>query len=141
MLQRFEAEVIQPAPAAAVILGGSNDLGWGIPLAEVLENLEQMYREAQAARIIPIACSIPSILGGDSYIPPRLALNSKIRKRAEELGIPFADLFSATAESSPPHRLRADLTLDGLHLTAEGYRIFAGVIAPLVRPIAQQPLR
>jgi lysophospholipase L1-like esterase len=67
-----------------------------------------------------VACSVPSILGFDEQIPPRLALNRAIREEAENRAMPFLDLFTATAEQRSK-RLLEDYSGDGLHLNLKGY--------------------
>jgi len=68
-----------------------------------------------------VACSVPSILGFDELIPPRISLNRMIRIEAEKRKLTFLDFFTATAD---PHtnRLSEDYSADGLHLNMKGYR-------------------
>jgi len=68
-----------------------------------------------------VACSVPSILGFDALIPPRLQLNRMIRMEAEKRSIPFMDLFTATADPQT-NRLSQDNSADGLHLSTKGYQ-------------------
>ncbi len=126
MLRRFDRQVIKRSPDYVIILGGTNDLGWGVPIDQIVENLIFMYTAAQKADVIPVACAVPSLLGADEFIPPRLQLNRRIQETAKELKIPFADLFSPTAD--PAGRLREEYSQDGLHLTTEGYRKIAHII-------------
>jgi lysophospholipase L1-like esterase len=123
MLRRFDRQVIKNAPDYVIILGGTNDLGWGVSIDQIVANLTRMYQTAQKADIIPIACAVPSLLGADEFIPPRRELNRRIQETAKEMKIPFADLFTSTADSSG--RLREDYSQDGLHLTAAGYQKIA----------------
>lgn len=123
MLSRFDRDVIKPKPDKVIILGGANDIGWGLPTDEILSHLSKMYREAIARKITPVACAVPSILGADDYIPPRRALNEKIQKEAAALQIPYVDLFDATADHGG--RLHAAFSSDGLHLNPKGYEKIA----------------
>lgn len=126
MLRRFDRQVIGNAPDHVIILGGTNDLGWGISIDQIVANLARMYQSAQKAGITPIACAVPSLLGADEFIPPRRALNRRIQETAKERKIPFADLFTPTADSAG--RLLEKYSQDGLHLTPEGYRKIAHVL-------------
>jgi len=83
MLSRFDGDVLQLKPSHVIILGGTNDLGWSIPVAEIYRNLEKMYDKAIHHSIRLIACAVPSILGYDSLIPPRVGLNRMIRSYAK----------------------------------------------------------
>lgn len=126
MLRRFDREILKNRPDRVIILGGTNDLGWGLPADAILKNLILMYRQALAAKIAPVACAVPSILGADEFIPPRLALNRKIEQEAEALQIPFVDFFRAT--SGPAGRLLEEYSSDGLHLNTRGYEKMAQAV-------------
>lgn len=126
MLQRFERDVVRVAPQIVIILGGANDIGWRLPTHEIIDHLREMYTQAQKANIRPIACTVPSIIGADDFIPPRLALNQEICKEAERLQIPVVDLFTATADAQS--RLLPAYSSDGLHLTPQGYEKMAQTI-------------
>lgn len=62
MLRRFDRQVIKNRPDDVIILGGTNDLGWGLSIDPIVANLTRMYQTAQKAGIFPIACAIPSLL-------------------------------------------------------------------------------
>jgi len=121
MLERFSRDVIDEKPDYAIILGGTNDLGWGFDPAMIAHNLSTMYDAALKKRIVSVACSVPSILGFDELIPPRLKLNKIIRREAEKRSIPFVDFFTATADPQT-NMLSEDYSADGLHLTTKGYQ-------------------
>jgi len=80
MVDRFGHDVVGPRPDAVIILGGSNDLGWGMEPSSVAENLGGMYDEALNNGIRPVACTVPSVRGYDEGIQPRLQLNRLIKK-------------------------------------------------------------
>jgi lysophospholipase L1-like esterase len=121
MLERFSRDVVDEKADYVIILGGSNDLGWGFDPAMTAHNLTAMYDAALKKGIVPVACSVPSILGFDALIPPRLQLNGMIRTEAEKRSIRFVDFFNATADPET-NRLSEDYSADGLHLNAKGYR-------------------
>jgi acyl-CoA thioesterase I len=126
MLHRFNLDVARHHPDAVIILGGSNDLGWGIGPTKISRNLTNMYKEALDHLIQPIPCTVPSVLGFDEGIPPRLELNQLVKKSSAALGIGCVDLFAATADKAG--RLRAEYSNDGLHLNTAGYEAMAGEI-------------
>ena len=68
-----------------------------------------------------VACSVPSILGFDKLIPPRLSLNRMIRTEAEKRNLTFVDFFKETTDAQT-NRLSEDYSADGLHLNVKGYR-------------------
>jgi acyl-CoA thioesterase-1 len=121
MLERFSRDVVDEKADYVVILGGTNDLGWGFDPAIIVHNLTTMYDAALNKGIVPVACSVPSILGFDALIPPRLQLNRMIRTEAEKRSVPFVDFFTATADLQT-NRLSEDYSADGLHLNTKGYQ-------------------
>lgn len=126
MANRFARDVLEPQPNAVIILGGSNDLGWGMNPSLVAETLAGMYNEALKNGIRPIACTVPSVRGYDEGISPRLQLNGLIKRYSAALGIICVDLFTATAD--PAGRLREEYSNDGLHLSPQGYETMAEAI-------------
>ena len=96
MLERFPRDVIAEKADHVIILGGTNDIGWNMSPSIIADNLAVMYDSALGEGIGPVACSIPSILGFDELIPPRLRLNQIIQSNASKRGIAFVDLFTAT---------------------------------------------
>jgi len=120
MLERFVRDVVDEKTDYVIILGGTNDIGWGFDTATIAHNLAGMFDLALKTGIGPVACSVPSILGFDELIPPRLHLNSLIRTEAEKRKMPFVDVFTATADPRN-NRLLEDCSGDGLHLNSKGY--------------------
>lgn len=127
MTRRFGRDVLAYQPAAAVILGGTNDLGWGRAPQDIMRNLLEMYEQARGGGVRSIGVTVPSIRGFDEYIPRRLELNAMIRDQCTALGMPCADLFTATAEPAT-HRLAERYSNDGLHLTTAGYELLATML-------------
>jgi lysophospholipase L1-like esterase len=127
MLDRFDRDVVKAEPDLVIILGGSNDLGWGVEPQSVAGNLVEMYREAVRNEIGSIACTVPSVLGFDEGIPPRLVLNSLIKGYCAEHNQICVDLFTVTCDSST-ERLREEYSNDGLHLNTRGYETIAEAI-------------
>ena len=127
MLERFSADVVDERADYVIILGGTNDIGWGVSLRMVSDNLTRMYDSARKERIGAVACSVPSILGCDELILPRLQLNATIEAEARKRAMPFLDFFSATADQATC-RLLEDYSADGLHLNAIGYSRLGGVV-------------
>jgi lysophospholipase L1-like esterase len=120
MLERFSRDVVDEKADYVIILGGTNDIGWGLGLATIMHNLACAYDAARSEGIGAVACSVPSILGFDEFIPPRLDLNRAISAEAKKREVPFLDFFTATADQRN-NRLLEDCSADGLHLNSKGY--------------------
>ncbi len=127
MVRRFEGDVIDHNPDYVIILGGSNDIGWGLPPDEVAQNLSRLFQEALSVHITPVAVTIPSLRGFDDLIPPRQSLNGLIVNQCRSLNIPCVDLFGASAEPNSL-RLAQEYSNDGLHLTTRGYKLIADLL-------------
>jgi lysophospholipase L1-like esterase len=127
MVRRFAREGLAHHPAATVILGGTNDLGWSRASQDIMQNLLDMYGQARGSGVRPVGVTVPSIRGFDEHIPRRLELNGMIRAHCEALGMPCVDLFSATAEPAT-RRLAERYSNDGLHLTTAGYELLATML-------------
>lgn len=139
MVLRFRSAVLSRRPQTVIILGGTNDLGWNADPSETMRNLTKMYELARAASIVPIPVTVPSIrveVGQDNpdavswideHIQRRQRLNTLIADYAERKGVPYFDLFTATAE--PDSLLLAEpYSNDGLHLTTRGYQQFGRLL-------------
>jgi lysophospholipase L1-like esterase len=142
MLARFDSDVIRLSPKVVIILGGSNDLGWGLAPREIFLNLSKMYELSLEHRIAPVACTVPSILGYDEGLPPRLTLNKLLQDHCRETGIRCVDIFHATLEQST-NRLASQYSSDGLHLNSEGYRkmgaaIYEEGLFPILREMVER---
>ena len=136
MAMRFRTAVLAHQPTHVVILGGTNDLGWNAAPADIMRNLLTMYELAAAAGIKPVPVTVPSIRVGDDlrseegrrwfaeHLDRRLRLNGLILRYAESKRLAAFDLFAATVESDS-QQLADRYSNDGLHLTTEGYRLFA----------------
>lgn len=128
MAMRLGRDVIELKPDYAVILGGSNDLGWSAQPAAIMRNLTTMYERCRARGITPIGVTVPSIRGLDSLIPARRTLNQLILDYGRTRPQPIVDLFTATAEPDTL-RLAERFSNDGLHLTTDGYRMLAELVS------------
>jgi len=131
MLGRLDRDLFQHGPSLVVVLGGTNDLGWGRSTGEIARDLARLYDLVAAASVDLIACTVPPLMHFPQAIPPRHALNAMIRVAAEERGFALVDLFTPLADPADGS-LDGRWSSDGLHLNAAGYRVMGEVIAPVV---------
>lgn len=151
MRQRYAVDVLALSPHYVVILGGTNDLGWGLSPQSVFDNLVWMYAEAQSNGILPVGVTIPSLGGlaqgdyGDSpylqAIRARKAVNQSLTEYCESKQIALVDLFTATCDAQY-QELAPQFSEDGLHLTTLGYRTLADLLwFQVFEPLLEVPRR
>lgn len=148
MVERLRRCVGGQKPDYVVILGGTNDLGWGVLPEQIMTNLTALYELTAEAGGIPIPVTVPSIRmeggwgGLDAgawkarHLDRRMALNRLICDYADSHALPVVDLFSATADPESG-QLAAIYSNDGTHFTTKGYRRFAELVADVLKPKLQ----
>jgi acyl-CoA thioesterase I len=134
---RFARDVIPLNPDYVVILGGTNDLGWGLPPSVIVEHLVRMYAEAVSLGIQPVGITVPSLGGMEDVsreesphaqaIQEREAVNSALKRYCRTAAIPLVDLFTTTCDPRSKE-LAAPFSEDGLHLTTLGYYTLAELL-------------
>ena len=123
MRGRLERLLQQKRYDTVIILGGSNDIGWGYPVHAIFKTLTNLWGLASDKGARVVTCTVPPI---GSIFPDiqekQRELNSLILRAPNEIeGIVTVDLFSVLADSN-------DLLLpafdsgDGLHLSIQGYK-------------------
>jgi lysophospholipase L1-like esterase len=147
MRLRFQEDVLDHRPQVAILLGGTNDLGLGISLVTMMENLRFFYEQAQAHGIVPVAVTVPSLRddvgqddeGEECQVVPlitptveraialREILNQSIKDLSRERNIPVMDWFAETCEVGT-QALAPEYSNDGLHLNTMGYRKLAELV-------------
>ncbi len=139
MLVRFRADVLALDPEVVVILAGTNDIAGNTGpsrLSDIQDNLASMAELARAHGIQVVLASVLPVSDHerDEKGRPRLQthrrppskiveLNRWIKQYAGASGHVHLDYFAATVDAGG--RLRRDLSDDGLHPDAAGYRVMA----------------
>lgn len=121
-------------PRYIIVLAGVNDIFQGVPVKEVANNLQSMYRQAQGRNIMPVAATV---LPFDKATPDQAKaidkLNAWIEKAADKMNIPIADLNAAVRDPKNPHQLSS--SPDGLHPDIGGYRKMGLALMDAIDPI------
>jgi len=137
MLVRLRQDVIDLHPAVLIVLAGTNDVA-GVTGPARDEDIEANYASiADLARLHQIAVVFASLLPAHDYtqeakesfaLRPReriLALNSWLKAYCAKNSLRYLDYFSALIDQQG--KLRRDLSDDGLHPNAAGYKIMASL--------------
>ena len=137
MLARFRQDVVALNPKAVVILGGTNDIAAGISANQIEDNLALMGDLAKAHGIKPLFGSILPVSdyhkSADPHYemtvgrPPAViqSIDNWIRSYCQSQGFAYIDYYSVTVDSAG--MLQSDLSDDGLHPSAKGYRVMSPV--------------
>ena len=125
-LRRINYDLLsfKPKPNYSIIIGGTNDLGWGIPNEKILENIKKLHEISREFNIFSIGGTIPPIRMEQSnraYNKRKIALNNMLREYFNDNKIPFADLYIGMINEEG--NLKKECAyIDGLHFSVEGYK-------------------
>jgi acyl-CoA thioesterase-1 len=136
MLVRFRQDVLDLHPNALVVLAGTNDIA-GVTGPTRNEDIEANYASmAELARVHGIRVVFASLLPANNHssedakesyaLRPReriLALNGWLKDYCAKNGLVYLDYFSALVDGQG--MLKRELSDDGLHPNAAGYKIMA----------------
>ena len=119
-------------PFLTVIIAGVNDIYQGRTAESVERQLQAMYDEARTAGVAVVAGSIIPYNTATADQNARMrAVNGWIREYAStHPGIAFCDTRAAVAAPGRPDMLAS--SPDGLHPSADGYRLMANALEPVI---------
>lgn len=123
MRPRLERLLDKESYDLAIIMAGTNDIGWGYTPDQVYDVLRQLWVESASHGIKTIACTIPPIgMIVAQHQRVQRILNDRILNEACQLQqVSVVDVFSALADPEGILLHQYD-SGDGLHLSVEGYR-------------------
>ncbi|KAL9027065.1 MAG: hypothetical protein Q9196_004354 [Gyalolechia fulgens] len=112
-----------------IVLGGTNDLGWGEMADEIYEALENVWRVAldTGANVLALSVLEAEDTSGD-IVQRRKELNNLIAYHQEDRFF-YLDLCAAVPYFSMDDTTREMIWDDGLHLTKHGYEMMGDAIA------------
>lgn len=127
MLARLRRDVLDKGFDYMILLGGANDIGWGISPDRILKNLMEMCMITWQHKVKPVLCAIPPVEGFPAANEIRQSINGKIAEFCRDEDVHFVDLYTPLA-GGIDDGLKREYSDDGLHLSPEGYRKMAEVI-------------
>lgn len=138
-------------PQVCFILGGLNDIYQWIPVKQIFEDYKKVVERLQRNGITVVIQStlyagsewgkdwIEKNNPGLNHVEVNAErntqvdlLNSMLKEYAEENNIEFIDLNS---KMSRGNFLRSELTYDGVHLTAAGYKIWGSEVEQVLKKL------
>jgi len=121
VLARFERDVLKEPPAIVIVLAGVNDIYQGRRVNLVQRDLSEMYEQALAAGITPVAATVlPYNTATPKARMVLRGLNAWVAATASTLRIPWCDTNAAVRDPADPERLAG--SPDDLHPDVAGYR-------------------
>ncbi len=139
VLLRLDA-VTKLQPAKIFIMIGVNDLSRNMTVDEITANyrtiLERIRKESPRTKVyvesvLPVNPATGMARNHTDKTELIMELNGRLKSLASEFGHTYIDLFSVMADSN--NYLPRKCSIDGLHLSYEGYRIWAETIREFVR--------
>ncbi len=139
ILLRLDA-VTKLQPASIFIMIGVNDLSRNMPVSEITANyrkiLERIRTETPGTKVfiesvLPVNPATGMALNHTNKTELIMELNSRLKDLATEFGHTYIDLFSIMADTN--NHLPRKYSIDGLHLSYEGYRVWVEAIREYVK--------
>jgi lysophospholipase L1-like esterase len=112
-------------PSKAFLLVGINDLNLWIPVDTVVANLKKITKVIQGKAPsckIYIHSLFPTTGAYKKLMPSIMEYNMKVEEYCSEMGFTYIDMFSRLVSNG---EMNPNYSIDGLHLNAEGYKIWA----------------
>jgi lysophospholipase L1-like esterase len=138
VLQRLN-EVIEGHPAKVFILIGINDISRNIPDSIIANNYKRIVERIKTGSpktkiyfqtLLPVNNEFTQFKNHYNKDEHILWLNEQIKKLGKEEKIHVIDLHPHFLDDQ--NKLDKKYTLDGLHLNAEGYKVWAAILKPFL---------
>ena len=139
MLARFCVDVPRIKPNVAILMGGCNDIFLAGSDSTARCNMGSLVQQALSLAIIPVigfpVPFEPSLVRDDWSLLTDFRSAAEIlrqyvvwlRRYTEVFRVPFVDFWALFAQM--PDSRRTSFYLDGLHLTAQGHKMMAHLMA------------
>jgi lysophospholipase L1-like esterase len=134
VLERL-GEVTEGRPARVFVLIGINDISRNVPDSVIIGNYKKIIRrirkESPKTKIyfhtlMPVNNEFTQFKNHYNKDEHILYVNEELKKLAAKEKVTVIDLYPHFANAEK--KLDKRYTIDGLHLTAEGYKVWAGIL-------------
>jgi lysophospholipase L1-like esterase len=134
ILERLD-EVINGKPAKVFILIGINDISRNVPDERIVDNYRKIISRIKAGSpatkiyfhtLLPVNNEFTQFKNHYNKDEHIAFINSNLKKIAEETKITLIDLHPHFLDANG--KLDKKYTIDGLHINAEGYKVWAGLL-------------
>lgn len=143
VLKRLKESVFDLSPSKVFILIGTNDVADGKSEEYIVSNIEKIIARIQEScpqaklylqSIYPISTArhrkIKRFIVGKRTNEKICRINERLKSLAQKKHITYIDVYPHLVDSAG--NIRVDYTVEGLHLTIQGYRAVAEVLKPWV---------
>lgn len=141
IVDHLDAHLVGNVASHIILLLGTNDIGYNLPLQQTLANLTTLIEEVEAG--YPFATLyLLELLPVNEAEQYREAVDNRTNAQLAQLNQAYAQLADAYPQVQlvPTYarflnhqgQLAEHLTKDGLHLSDAGYDCFADIIRPLL---------
>ena len=133
MLEALDIMVYELEPSRIFINIGTNDLSDTAPISQLMNNYEKILNGIQSrlpgAEIYLMAYYPINEEAAEEWMKPILQIrsnekirqaNEEVRKMAEKMHLRYIDVNDALKDDEG--RLKAEYTIEGMHIKEEGYR-------------------
>lgn len=134
VLNRINDDITVYNPDKIFIMIGINDLEQGGVIKDIVGNYDEILKKLKD--LLPnTSVYIQSVLPVNSKLREISnkvvqSLNNELVKLAQKYQVPFIDLYSLMIDDE--NQLKTDLSIDGVHLMGQAYKIWIDKIRPLI---------
>lgn len=137
MLGRFLSDVVNLHPRAVLILAGTNDIGHGVELNAIEDDLTMMGDLAKGHGVKPLFASVLPASDYHKDVDPRYervkshpsatiqTLNKWLQDYCRKESFVYVDYYAALVDATG--QMQTDLSDDGLHPNGKGYRLMSPI--------------
>lgn len=129
LCERFAVSITAARPQQVYVMIGINDLGRGDSTARIKDHYRQLLAllKTLPASRIHLQSILPASAQRRNLSPRHIAeVNAFIGDQARQNDFHWHDLFPLFSDKD--HFIKSELTTDGLHLSENGYRLWAGYL-------------